>query len=183
MPVISPAHAGGVNVCAFLDMLAFAELHTPMLSDPRTDNGYRIIVGSLPGKLNLMENYRDHPRQLVKIRKGLSSTAAGRYQILSRYWDHYKDTLDLPDFGPLSQDVYAIQQLREQRALSLITQGRIAAAIARCSNIWASLPGAGYGQHEHSLALLLAEYKRAMGALCEADQTWYERALLKRGSS
>ncbi|WP_447556412.1 glycoside hydrolase family 24 protein [Vreelandella sp. EE22] len=180
MPVITPAQAGGVNVCAFLDMLAFAELHTPMLKDPRTDNGYRVIVGSLPSKLNLMASYDDHPRQLINIRKGLSSTAAGRYQILSRFWDHYQPALGLPDFGPLSQDRYAIQQLREQRALPLIQAGRITDAIARCSNIWASLPGAGYGQHEHSLQRLLLEFKRAQGKLCDVDQTWYERALLKR---
>lgn len=180
MPVITPAQAGGVNVCAFLDTLAFAEIGTVMLADPRTDNGYRVIVGSLPSKLILIDDYSDHPRQLVKIRKGLSSTAAGRYQQLSRYWPHYRDQLRLPDFGPLSQDLCAIQQIGEQMALTLIDQGRIAEAIKRCSNIWASLPGAGYGQHEYSLERLLYEYKRAQGVLCDEDKTWYERALLKR---
>ena len=88
-----PAQAGGVNVCAFLDMLAFAEIGKLMLSDPRTDNGYRVIVGSLPSKLILMDDYHDHPNRLVRIRKGLSSTAVGRYQQLTatgaitvRYW-------------------------------------------------------------------------------------------------
>ncbi|MGO2009250.1 glycoside hydrolase family 24 protein [Vreelandella alkaliphila] len=180
MPVITPAQAGGINVCAFLDTLAFAEIGTPMLSDPRTDNGYRIIVGSLPSKLILIDDYDDHPRQLMQIRKGLSSTAAGRYQILSRYWDHYKLTLSLPDFAPLSQDRYAIQQVREQKALPLIQEGRIADAIHRCRNIWASLPGAGYGQHEYSLERLLLEFKRSKGVLCDEDETWYERAMLKR---
>ncbi|MGV2930160.1 glycoside hydrolase family 104 protein [Vreelandella venusta] len=180
MPVITPAQAGGVNVCAFLDMIAFAEIGTPMLSDPRTDNGYRVIVGSLPSKLILMDDYSDHPRKLVKIRKGLSSTAAGRYQQLSRYWNHYRDQLNLPDFGPLSQDRCAIQQIREQKALPLIQQGRIADAIHRCRNIWASLPGAGYGQHEYSLERLLLGFKRSKGVLCDEDRTWYERALLKR---
>ncbi|UQI41916.1 glycoside hydrolase family 104 protein [Vreelandella venusta] len=180
MPVITPAQAGGINVCAFLDTLAFAEIGKPMLSDLRTDNGYRVIVGSLPSKLILMDGYDDHPRRLVRIRKGLSSTAAGRYQILSRYWDHYKLSLSLPDFSPLSQDRYAIQQIREQKALSLIQEGRIADAIHRCRNIWASLPGAGYAQHEYSLERLLLEFKRSKGVLCDEDRTWYERALLKR---
>ncbi|UTD54936.1 glycoside hydrolase family 24 protein [Halomonas sp. MS1] len=183
MPVITPAQAGGVNVCAFLDVLAFAEIGAVMLKDPRTDNGYRVIVGSLPSKLILMDDYSDHPRKLVKIRKGLSSTAAGRYQQLSRYWNHYRDQLNLPDFGPLSQDRCAIQQMREQKALPLIQQGRIADAIHRCRNIWASLPGAGYGQHEYSLERLLLEFKRSKGVLCDADQTWYERAMLKRRSA
>lgn len=175
MPRITPEQAGGINVCAFLDMTAVAEIGIPMLKDPRTDDGYRVIVGSIPSKLILINDYADHPRQLVKIRKGLSSTAAGRPQILSRYWDHYKEFLDLPDFGPVSQDLYAIQQLREQRALPLIQEGRIADAIERCSNIWASFPGAGYGQHEQSMQRMLHEYQRARGELCDADKTWYER--------
>ncbi|CBJ42529.1 protein of unknown function [Ralstonia solanacearum CFBP2957] len=29
-------------------------------------------------------------------------------------------------------------------------------AIAKCKNIWASLPGAGYGQHEHTFEQLRA---------------------------
>ena len=31
----------------------------------------------------------------------------------------------------------------------MIDRGDIRQAIDRCSNIWASLPGAGYGQSEH----------------------------------
>ena len=31
----------------------------------------------------------------------------------------------------------------------MIDRGDIRQAIDRCSNIWASLPGAGYGQFEH----------------------------------
>ena len=34
-------------------------------------------------------------------------------------------------------------------ALYMIDRGDIRQAIDRCSNIWASLPGAGYGQFEH----------------------------------
>ena len=34
-------------------------------------------------------------------------------------------------------------------------------AIDRCSNIWASLPGAGYGQFEHKADSLIAKFKRA----------------------
>ena len=34
-------------------------------------------------------------------------------------------------------------------ALPMIDRGDIRQAIDRCSNIWASLPGAGYGQFEH----------------------------------
>ena len=43
----------------------------------------------------------------------------------------------------------ALQQIKERGALPMIDRGDIRQAINRCSNIWASLPGAGYGQFEH----------------------------------
>ncbi|BBI51136.1 hypothetical protein HORIV_35570 [Vreelandella olivaria] len=115
MPRITPQAAGGNNVCAFLDVLAFVEIGKPMLQYPRTDDGYRVIVGSIPSKLILLDDYADHPRRSVKVRKGLYSTAASRYQQLSRFWPHYRNQLGLPDSGPLSQDRCAIQPIREQR--------------------------------------------------------------------
>ena len=39
--------------------------------------------------------------------------------------------------------------IQERGALPMIDRGDIRQAIDRCSNIWASLPGAGYGQFEH----------------------------------
>ena len=60
----------------------------------------------------------------------------------------------LKDFSPKSQDaVAALQRIKEERgALPMIDRGDIRQAIDRCSNIWASLPGAGYGQFEHELS-------------------------------
>ena len=44
----------------------------------------------------------------------------------------------------------------------MIDRGDIRQAIDhRCSNIWASLPGAGYGQFEHKADSLIANSKRA----------------------
>ena len=40
----------------------------------------------------------------------------------------------------------ALQQIKERGALPMINCGDIRQAIDRCGNIWASLPGAGYGQ-------------------------------------
>ena len=42
-----------------------------------------------------------------------------------------------------------MQQIKERGALPMIDRGDIRQVIDRCSNIWASLPGAGYGQFEH----------------------------------
>ena len=39
----------------------------------------------------------------------------------------------------------------------------------RCSNIWASLPGAGYGRFEHKADSLIAKFKEAGGTVREID--------------
>ena len=35
----------------------------------------------------LLTDYSDHPRKLVTLNPKLKSTGAGRYQLLSRWWD------------------------------------------------------------------------------------------------
>ena len=42
----------------------------------------------------------------------------------------------------------------------MIDRGDIRQAIDRCSNIWASCPGAGYGQFEHELTAWLQNSKK-----------------------
>ena len=42
----------------------------------------------------------------------------------------------------------------------MIDRGDIRQAIDRCSNIWASLPGAGYGQFEHKADSLIQNSKK-----------------------
>lgn len=69
------------------------------------------------------------------------SNAAGRYQLLARYYNAYKRLLRLQDFTPISQDKIAIQQVREQRAIADIRAGRFDDAVVKCQNIRASLPG------------------------------------------
>lgn len=158
MTRITPQQAGGKNVCAFLDMIAWSEGTTRVKG---SDDGYNVIVGGA-----LFTGYADHPRKLVNLPNlHLSSTAAGRYQLLMRYFDVYKRSLGLPDFSPLSQDLIAIQQIRERRALPEIAKGNFATAVALCSNIWASLPGAGYGQHENQIKPLMTAYQTAGGVI------------------
>lgn len=160
MAVITPQQAGGKNVCAFLDMIAFSE-GTDNGRQQTQHNGYDVLVGG-----GLFNDFRDHPRRLVMLPKlGIKSTAAGRYQLLARYFDAYKKMLKLPDFSPLSQDLIAIQQIRERRALPLIQAGQFEQAVRQVRNIWASLPGAGYGQHEQKIANLLAAYRNAGGTV------------------
>ena len=65
------------------------------------------------------------------------------------------------------------QQIKERGALPMIDRGDIRQAIDRCSNIWASLPGAGYGQFEHKADSLIAKFKEAGGTVREID-VWAE---------
>lgn len=159
MPRISQDEASP-NVRAFLDMLAWSEIGPRLLAT--SDDGYNVLVGSTMARPLLFDSYARHPNI---YNRRYNSTAAGRYQVLARFWPHYRDLLGLPDFGPVSQDRYAIQQLRERKALSLIESGDIPPAISRAAPIWASLPGAGYGQHEHDTDPLLDAYASAGGVL------------------
>ena len=143
------------NLQAFLDMIAVSEG-----TAGKGDNGYNVIVGGA-----LFESYDDHPRKLVWLRPGLASTAAGRYQLLSRYYDAYKKQLNLPNFSPISQDLIAVQQIKERGALQDIEKGYITIAIDKVKNIWASLPGAGYGQHENKLDKLITSFINAGGTV------------------
>ena len=140
-------------------MLAWSE-GTDNGRQQTNNRGYDVIVGG-----SIFTDYSDHPRKLVTLNPKLKSTAAGRYQLLSKWWDAYRKQLDLKDFSPASQDAVALQQIKERKALPDIDAGNIAAAIQKCSNIWASLPGAGYGQHEHKLNDLIAKFKEAGGVV------------------
>ncbi len=156
------------NERAFLDMLSIAE--GTSTSPATRDRGYDVIVTGVDGKPEIFTDYSTHPfaggrpSKLIN-RRGLTSNASGRYQFMLRHWAHYRDVLGLPDFGPESQDRWALQLIRERRALPLINEGWFAEAVAAVRNLWASLPGAGYGQPERSLAALKRAYLRAGGKL------------------
>ena len=61
------------------------------------NHGYDVIVGG-----ELFTDYSDHPRKLVTLNPKLKSTGAGRYQLLSRWWDAYRKQLGLKDFSEKS---------------------------------------------------------------------------------
>ena len=68
----------------------------------------------------------------------------------------------------------------------MIDRGDIRQAIDRCSNIWASLPGAGYGQFEHKADSLIAKFKEAGGTVrdwCGAESPRLSPLWLSASSS
>ena len=168
MAKIDAASAGGSNVLAFLDMLKVSEGTS---TSPATKcDGYDVIVTGIDGKPEIFTDFSVHPFSRGRPSKvinsrGLTSNASGGYQFMLRDYTHYRTLLKLPDFGPLSQDKWALQLIRERGALADIQAGRISLAINKCRNIWASLPGAGYGQRENTLDSLLAVYRRAGGVI------------------
>lgn len=148
------------NLAAFLDMIAHSEIGAGLLAV--SDDGYDVIVGSTPSKPILFDDYTVHPR---RFQKAQNSDAAGRYQFMGRYWLHYQKQLALPDFGPESQDLWAIQLIRECKAMDMIAAGHFSEAVHACRSRWASFPASGYGQHENSLDALQAAYTQAGGTL------------------
>ena len=147
---------------AFLDMLAWSE-GTDNGRQKTRNHGYDVIVGG-----ELFTDYSDHPRKLVTLNPKLKSTGAGRYQLLSCWWMPTASSLPERLLSEKS-DAVALQQIKERGALPMIDRGDIRQAIDRCSNIWASLPGAGYGQFEHKADSLIAKFKEAGGTVREID--------------
>ena len=168
MARLSESRAGSRNALAFIDMLAWAE--GTGTSPATAMDGYDVIVTGIDGKPEVFKDFTDHPfargrKSKVINSKGLTSNASGRYQQMLKDWPHYRALLKLPDFSPISQDLLALQHVRECRALPDVHAGRIETAIKKCRKIWASLPGAGYGQREHRLEDLIKQFRLAGGML------------------
>lgn len=149
------------NVKAFLDTLAISE-GTILYGK---NDGYDVLFGG--GTFD--NGYVDHPRiRVTRPMKGrsITSTAAGRYQFLERTWDAIVKQYGFRGrFIPEAQDLAAIKLIMERRAYDDVKAGRFNVAVDKCRNIWASLPGAGYGQPEHKLETLVAAYTNAGGKI------------------
>lgn len=142
---------------AFLATIAYSE-GTDNGRQPTKDRGYDVIVGG-----QLFTDYSKHPGVYVKLPKlGITSSAAGRYQVLEKFAKHYIRELGLKDFGPAAQDAIAWQLIGECGAKKDVNEGRFEVAVHKCKSRWASLPGAGYGQHEHSMEALRRVYDQAL---------------------
>lgn len=140
------------NIKAFLMMLRKCE-------GTSDDKGYSRLFG---GKQ--FADFSKHPNVRVPFRNTYS-TAAGAYQFLYSTWMEKKLKLGLPDFSPKSQDLAAIDILRQKGALPFIQKGDIVTAIDKVKKVWASLPNAGYNQPEKSLNNCIVYYKSFGGQI------------------
>lgn len=137
------------NVKAFLMMIRRCE-------GTSGTNGYNTMFG---GKI--FSDLSKHPNVCVPFRDNCS-TAAGAYQFLYKTWLRLSLKLNLSDFSKENQDLAAMELIREKNALDDVVAGRIEEAIYKIRKVWASLPGAGYGQPEKSLATALTYYNTAL---------------------
>lgn len=149
------------NIKAFLDMIAYAE----GTINYGNEDGYNVLFGG-----ETFDNgYVDHPRKAITRRMGnssITSSAAGKYQFLTRTWDAIVKQYGFKGrFTPEAQDLAAIKLIQERKAYDDIKNGDFAKAVGKVRNIWASLPGAGYGQPEKKLKDLEKVYKEAGGWL------------------
>jgi lysozyme len=148
------------NVKAFLDMIRHSE-------GTATPNGYRMLFGG-----RLFDSFCDHPNIFFsyKNKKGevIKTSASGAYQITHTTWVVLKARLGLKDFSQESQDIAALELIREAGALLQVQGGYFVDAIKKVRSIWASLPGAGCHQPEHTLAEVEKWYEDAGGQMLEA---------------
>ena len=86
------------KIRAFLDVIAFAEAYF----------ANRVMNYDESSNFVKMDNLSDHPN---KILSGASSSASGRYQIMTDTWKEAKVKLGLSDFTPESQDIFAAYKL------------------------------------------------------------------------
>lgn len=143
------------NVRAFLDMIAACE----GTSGPE---GYKTRFG-----MGTFASFADHPGGTVTATlrgKPIESSAAGRYQFLSRTWKSLVDQYAFPSFEPKWQDAAAVALIAGRGALEDVRAGRVEEGIKKCRQEWASFPGSTYDQPTKTLAFALAAYNRALQA-------------------
>ncbi|OHV12134.1 glycoside hydrolase family 104 protein [Kushneria phosphatilytica] len=169
MPRITPSEAGSYNLCAMIDAIAVSEGTASIGSD----DGYNVLVGG-----ETFSGYSEHPDRVIDLPSlGIHSSAAGRYQFLADTWDWAEKSISLDDFRPINQDRAALFLIDYRGATEAVKRGDIRKAIEQCRKEWASLPGAGYGQHENSAEHVIQAYMDAGGELKHEEKDWFDRVV------
>lgn len=157
------------NVQAFLKTIRYAE----GTSGPK---GYATTYAYK----HYIQNFSDHPYYTGEwkgevlpdkycigagLTAGCKSTAAGAYGMIRGTWKAVKDKLSLPDFSPNSQDLGAIELIRQYKALEDVKAGRITDATYKLAKVWASLPGFDEGQPDKTIGQIKQEFTNQGGVL------------------
>lgn len=110
-----------------------------------TDNpkGYNTRVG-----YTYFDDLSKKPGQKVYIKSiGDYSSAEGAYQFLNSTYEGLSKKLNLRDFSKKSQDIAAVELLRENGALYNILEDDFEGAVVKASPTWASLPNSKGGSN------------------------------------
>lgn len=137
---------------ALLDTIAYTEG-----TRGRGKDGYNVTFA-----YRYFSSCAKHPDMRV-CAGGYCSTAAGRYQFLTRTWN----TLGMPTFTPDNQDKGAMKLVSRRGVTAptgrAMTATEFANAMNRLSWEWASLPPGRYGQPVYSMTATRREYCRLAG--------------------
>ena len=141
------------NVQAFLAAISKAE-----------GGDYNLMYGGVVGKKNDKWRFTDfstHPGPGSDGR----TTAAGRYQINKANWqENGVKKMGLSDFSPETQDLIAVESIRQVHALENVIEGDIDSATRKTSSVWAAIPkgahlandaGQPYMQYERFLKIFV----------------------------
>ncbi len=126
--------------------------------------GYNMLFG---GKVIDVTTLHDHPGIFFsyknKAGKVIQDERCRCLQITNPTWVALKTPLELKDFSPHSKDLAALALISDAGAMSFVITGHFMPAIDKLRKIWASLPGSGWNQPEHTLADVEKWYEDAGG--------------------
>lgn len=131
------------NVRKLLDAISWAE-----------GADYGTLVGG-----GQFSDFSRHPKKSIHIgRLGVNSTAAGRYQFMSKTWDGLVKEFGFTDFTPETQDMAAIALLQRRGVLKDVLAGNWEKVVNSqgMSQEWASFPKDVYGQGGKSAEVLMS---------------------------
>lgn len=167
-PSDMPQDTAQQNINAFLGMIRQAE-GTAASADPyAVCYGYRHQIADFSNHPAITGEWKGERLPDVMCANagfgpGCVSSAAGAYQIIKGTWRNVAGALGLTDFTPASQDSAAVELIRRRGALEDVKAGRITAAIGKCKNEWASLPGNYAKQGQRNIGDLIAWYQQNGG--------------------
>lgn len=172
--------SGGANAVgrfqkALHDMIAFAEGTRGYSRD-----GYDVMYS-----YKLFSSCTNHPNQCLKFGR-TCSTAAGRYQFLTRTWNGAKSARGLSTFEPVNQEKgaeYLVSSVRkvtvpQDRAMNA---SEFSNMLSKLSYEWASLPPGRYGQPKKAESVLRVDYCRIAG--CDGLTAEYSSSSGSSGTS
>jgi len=155
-PVVSDSYQGN----AMPDTTGFTaeqrlNAFLKMIRQFESNDDYYVIYGG--------SHFTDDSRHPYDGKPLPAHSASGAYQFVIKTWKVLKNRLGLHDFSPQSQDIAAVELLREIGALSAIQNDDIDLALRKASTQWASLPYSNAGQNPKSINVAMDYYNNSLG--------------------